>query len=999
MPKPEDNLIGRTLEKCRILSKLGTGGMGSVYLAEHFGLGRRVAVKILPPEMSRDPEYVARFMREATTAGRMEHPNIVQIHDVGYAEGRHFIVMQYVDGESLSTVVEELGAMDPRDAARVAVGILRGLHHAHEQGVVHRDVKPDNVLLTKGDEPKLLDFGLAIEQEASLHLTRDGMVVGTPYYLSPEQARGQKATPRSDIYAAGVTLYYLLTGKRPFTGTTALAVLNKHIHEPPVPPMAHNPKIPKPLNDIVLKMMAKRPEDRYPTAGAAADDLERFLSGREVRVRLPWRLPYLSPRARWAAGAGAGALALAAVLALTLSGGGPPPPPPPALAAAPPTPALLESPELKRVLTFDREHRDDVDAYERILTEYDTFIASSADPTFVERARKARAEFEAFMERRAEEELARLPASADPVERRRALESFPRPLLGRTAAGRRAAEELARLPALVRRKFEEDERRAYRLLDEGAFREARTLLESMRDYAGEDQRRRAEELLADLPRREREFKDPLVHTYAEARRRFEEFLLKRRAGPAYREVAEFLRAPRTPAERDRLRVEGFPYDRFLALAPEPDLPYEVLTDARADLTRLLRASGETLAHRLLADLLDALDLEWLLRRVALGLRALRDSGREVTLATFGTAGRIDFGPQGYTFRAKGAPARPLAIAELRPEDLVLLAAASQDRTPEEACAGDAGFARAAAAALLYSAAPDRLPRALRWLEQGARLDPEAASPRLPRLRAEGRRQAREGLAAARAEAARGKLDEARRAAAALEDAWAHDLEIHEEAACASAEILTLLLERAHEARDAGRVKQYARELRERHPGRYDEAVVLRLYGQALRNTGFWDFLAVDPAGEAWTWDGKAKGGPAPARLEGAELCLAAGRSIAPSPARARGASGLSAQVRVVEPAGAGLRFGAFRFVLAGASRVELLEEGEETPRPVRSFPLDRPRGPGDWTELALVAEGGEVVGYVDGVPVFILPGAAPGEGTIALVTDAEAAFRQVRLRK
>jgi hypothetical protein len=131
--KPEEKLIGKTFEKCRILAKLGTGGMGSVYLAEHFGLGRKVAVKILPADMSRDPEYVARFMREATTAGRMEHPNIVQIHDVGYAEGRHFIVMQYVDGESLSTVVDELGAMEPRDAAQLAVGILRGLQHAHEQ--------------------------------------------------------------------------------------------------------------------------------------------------------------------------------------------------------------------------------------------------------------------------------------------------------------------------------------------------------------------------------------------------------------------------------------------------------------------------------------------------------------------------------------------------------------------------------------------------------------------------------------------------------------------------------------------------------------------------------------------------------------------------------------------------------------------------------------------------------------------------------------------------
>src|ERR1051325_11152396 len=290
-PKNEDQLTGKTFEKCRILAKLGTGGMGSVWLAEHFGLGRKVAVKILPPEMGRDPEYVARFMREATTAGRMEHPNIVQIHDVGYAEGRHFIVMQYVDGESLSTVVEHLGAMEPKDAARIASGILRGLQHAPQEGVVHRDVKPDNVLITKGDEPKLLDFGLAIETETALQITKDGMVVGTPYYLAPEQARGQKATPLCDVYAAGCTLYYLLTGKRPFVGATALAVLNQHLHEPPVPPIKHKADIPKPLNDIVLKMMAKKPTDRYQSAAAAANDLEAFLKGKEIQVKVPRQLP------------------------------------------------------------------------------------------------------------------------------------------------------------------------------------------------------------------------------------------------------------------------------------------------------------------------------------------------------------------------------------------------------------------------------------------------------------------------------------------------------------------------------------------------------------------------------------------------------------------------------------------------------------------------------------------------------------------------------------
>src|SRR5881394_1110332 len=342
-PKHEDHPTGKAFEKCPILAKLGTGGKGSVWLAEHFGLGRKVAVKILPPEMGRDPEYVARFMREATTAGRMEHPNIVQIHDVGYAEGRHFIVMQYVDGESLSTVVENLGAMDPPDAAKIAAGMLRGLQHAHEEGVVHRDVKPDNVLITKGDEPKLLDFGLAIETETALQITKDGMVVGTPYYLAPEQARGQKATPLCDVYAAGVTLYYLLTGKRPFVGATALAVLNKHIHEQPVPPMKHRPVIPRTLNDIVLKMMAKKPAERYQSAAAAASDLEAFLKGKPVQVKLPMQIPLPFGIAAWpkkqqilaAAGAGGVLLLLVILLIVAFSGGKIPTPAGPSAAQLP----------------------------------------------------------------------------------------------------------------------------------------------------------------------------------------------------------------------------------------------------------------------------------------------------------------------------------------------------------------------------------------------------------------------------------------------------------------------------------------------------------------------------------------------------------------------------------------------------------------------------------------------------------------------------------------
>jgi serine/threonine protein kinase len=453
-PRHEESLVGRTFEKCRIIAKLGTGGMGSVWLAEHFGLGRKVAVKILPPEMGRDPEYVARFMREATTAGRMEHPNIVQIHDVGYAEGRHFIVMQYVDGESLSTVVDNLGAMDPKDAAKIAAGMLRGLQHAHEEGVVHRDVKPDNVLITKGDEPKLLDFGLAIETETALQITKDGMVVGTPYYLAPEQARGQKATPLCDIYAAGVTLYYLLTGKRPFVGATALAVLNKHIHEPPVPPIKHRPVIPKTLNDIVLKMMAKKPAERYPSAGAAADDLEAFLKGKPVQVKLPMQVPLPFGMASWTkkqqiiAGAGAGSLLLlllVLLLTVAFSGGKKPPPPGPSVAQPSKSPGPAESADSARFsacMEFEKQNKESIASFMDILNKYEVFIAATTSAEFGERARQQRKAFVEFADKRAEQELDRRAKEPDPYRRVKALQDFPKVLVEITSIDKRLREEL-----------------------------------------------------------------------------------------------------------------------------------------------------------------------------------------------------------------------------------------------------------------------------------------------------------------------------------------------------------------------------------------------------------------------------------------------------------------------------------------------------------------------------------------------------------------------------
>jgi len=1000
--KPDESLIGKTFEKCRITGKLGTGGMGSVYLAEHFGLGRKVAVKILPADMSRDPEYVARFMREATTAGRMEHPNIVQIHDVGYAEGRHFIVMQFVDGESLSTVVEELGAMEPRDAAKVAAGMLHGLQHAHEQGVVHRDVKPDNVLLTKGDEPKLLDFGLAIEQETALQITRDGMVVGTPYYLAPEQARGHKATPKSDIYAAGVTLYYLLTGKRPFVGATALAVLNKHIHEAPIPPVTVNPKVPRALSDIVLKMMAKRPDDRYANAAAAAEDLERFLAGKEVRARVPFRLPPLTPRLKLAAaGASAGLVLLIVLIAVLAAGGGDPPAVPPTPTPPPVAPASTESPELMQALTFDADHRKDFAAWERILTQYDAFLRATTNPKFLDEARKARDQFTAFMEKKSSEEYDKLPADPDPVLRKRALEGFPRPLLEITRAGERVRTELAGIPARIERKLAQDESRLTALLESGDFGKVRQLLDDMLSYAPASRADKLRALKADLPGREAEFKDPLVQRYAPVRQAWADGLLKRKSAAAYKAVADFLRGITDSAERGRAFVPGLNYAEVVRFLPEPQIDIDYLGQVRDRIGDVVRTGEDRLAYEMLADLLDALDVEWLFRRVDLGLRSLRGSNKDVTLVTFGGAGRVDLGPLGITFKAKGGAEKKVVLSDLRPADLVLIAAAGLGQTLEEAYDRNGLLARAAGVAWHHSREPDRLSQSVRWFAKAADLKAGGLPHRLEKLRAAAVRQARDRLAAAEADVAQKKFEAARRALAELDAEWAHDAAFRGEVGRVAAAALTAQLRHTSDPRE---IKQHARELRAHHPGRYDEKELLRLYGQACRSTGYWEFVAAEIKGGTLTWEGQAQGAAAPGRDDGSNgLRLSAGKQVALAAGRSVGATGAAVQVRVADgkkPLGAGFGLeGRYRWVLADAGRAEFHAKEGEAERLVKSVPVDPPASAGEWVELAFVAEGGDFIGYVRQQPAVVVAAALPPGRPVHFITDAETNFRRLHLRK
>ncbi len=257
---------------------IARGGMAEVYLARDQLLDRPVAVKVLFAEYARDPSFVERFRREAQSAANLNHPNIVAIYDWGQERGTYFIVMEYVRGRSLRDVVQVNGPFSARRTAEIGAEIAGALEFAHRNGVVHRDVKPGNVLITADGDIKVTDFGIA-RAGTSEALTQTGAVMGTATYFSPEQAQGFAVDGRSDVYSLGVVLYEMVTGTPPFTGESPVAVAYKHVREEPEPPAARAPDLPPDLEQIILTAMAKDPDSRYQTADELRTDLLRFVRG------------------------------------------------------------------------------------------------------------------------------------------------------------------------------------------------------------------------------------------------------------------------------------------------------------------------------------------------------------------------------------------------------------------------------------------------------------------------------------------------------------------------------------------------------------------------------------------------------------------------------------------------------------------------------------------------------------------------------------------------
>jgi serine/threonine-protein kinase len=275
-----DSYVQRTVIDSRytLVETLGGGGMAEVYLAHDDVLDREVALKILRNQYANDEEFVERFRREAQSAAKLSHPNIVSIYDRGRSEdGAYYIAMEHVQRGTLKDRIKRDGALDPGVATGVALQIADALQVAHENGVIHRDIKPQNVLVTRTGDVKVTDFGIA--RAASSPLTQTSAVLGTAGYMSPEQAMGQSVGQGSDLYSLGVVLYETLTGELPYDAESPISVAMKHVNDPPRSPREANLEVPEPLDAITLKLLAKDPEDRYASASELADDLERVRSG------------------------------------------------------------------------------------------------------------------------------------------------------------------------------------------------------------------------------------------------------------------------------------------------------------------------------------------------------------------------------------------------------------------------------------------------------------------------------------------------------------------------------------------------------------------------------------------------------------------------------------------------------------------------------------------------------------------------------------------------
>lgn len=300
-----DPLIGKRINNYTLVERLGKGAMGVVYKARHEMLDRDAAVKLLAPQFTNNPDFVARFLREARAAARLNHPNIVTVYDAGVEEDAFYLAMEYVDGRNLQQLLKAQGVFSEADVLGYGIAAASALAYAHQHDIIHRDIKPDNLMLSRAGVLKVADLGLAkAMDEENASLTMSGVVVGTPHYVSPEQIRGEKDVDgRADIYSLGATLFHLATGRPPYAGTSSGDVMSKHLSESIPLPKKFNPKLSEGFCQVFFKMMFKDRNDRYPSMGEVVAGLERCLQTCQQKGDSQVRVPEVAAPVDSSAGA------------------------------------------------------------------------------------------------------------------------------------------------------------------------------------------------------------------------------------------------------------------------------------------------------------------------------------------------------------------------------------------------------------------------------------------------------------------------------------------------------------------------------------------------------------------------------------------------------------------------------------------------------------------------------------------------------------------------
>ena len=1040
-----DPLLGATLGGIRLDEKLGTGGMGAVYLGVQTSMSRRVAVKILSQHLSSNAEYISRFRREAVTAGKLEHPNIVSVFDIGHEAGMYYIVMEYVEGQPLQRIIDAVGAVAPRDAARLVAGVLRGLHHAHGMGIVHRDVKPGNVIVTKENEPKILDFGLAIAIDPRDKLTGTGSVLGTPLYISPEQAQGRAAEPRSDIYSAGIMFYALLTGRVPFSGHDPLAVLNMHLHDTPVSPINLNPRIPQALNDIALKMLAKRPEDRHATAELAARDLQTFLDGKLVALP-PRPAPRVVKRRAAPVGMIAAVILGIAFLYLIMKTKSPPTETnaPPTASRPPPGPdpdlaeAREKADEILGLATRDgpRDYAVYPDSVNQLAKLAGRYANRKDIGAVIEAARK---NLVAEADRRAREHETQLRprlqianSSSDVYQMREIYREFPRPFLEITETGRTIAREIKENAEKVSNRIASDFESIPRLCDADEFDNARARLNRLGDVVPPELRDKVAQLRETAAAAEAERRLQLVpqllSQIGEIEKHVASLLERRQSDEAWNAILGFVESQSpTKLAGTIVRIPSIPHTTLRSTVPSTVTEEEIDSHLGRFEAEPVAKDDEGPAQRLRGLCEDVLRREWIRRRADRGIKRL--AGTEISLRSFGgIKGKLGAGSPPVVDLGNGAT-QAILVDQLEARDQIYFAAAAAVVDPDPVAAvfkssEHKRFALAAAADLRYTPAPDRFSESLRWMEQakilGLRVPPGRIAALEEAARQERDQIARDMLGKAIDHAAGGRFDKAHeeldrgvkeheeRSYFPLLDSVARDLRGR------------FWLSEAEEDAKASRwAKALAvmRKLRTASPGFQPERAT-PLFHKALLNAGAWaswPMGAVNTASKVWNWEGKSTGTRPTARLEAGQILLTDVGGYRPlylERPRTSGATGIRARFRVNQTQQtfeAGFQFDVKepaqdlrRLLVRSTNKLEAgsrrdgrwAVDDDEDVKPAVALK--------EWYEIAIVSDGTETVFYFGppGAPlgVITLPGALDPKAGFGLWANVDTTFADIQVR-